>query len=241
MRSKGLEPSFPLRSQHLKLMRLPIPPRPPEAHNIEFYFLPMQQFYLRPGWQKNISVSVGATIEICENSVSVDFGIREPKSCFCQSKEKDGTAVCEDSCVEVFLRMMDNSNEYANFEFNSKGVCYAARGKDRENRTELSKEEYAQIKRKPSGVSIEKDFYRWNLSIEIPLALLGVKNLKVFQLDGNLYKCADKATEPHWLCAFPINTPNPDFHRPECFSCLNPNLFGSSADDSIFSRIRDRD
>jgi len=202
----------------------------------------MQQFYLRPGWQKNLSVSVGATIEICEHSVMIDFGVKEPKSCFCQSKEKDGEAVCEDSCVEVFLRMMDNNNEYANFEFNSKGVCYAARGKDRENRTEFTKEEYAQVIRKSSGISMEQDFYRWNLSVEIPIALLGAKaNVKLFQLDGNLYKCADKATEPHWLSAFPIKTPNPDFHRPEAFSCLNPNMFGgSSSDDSIFSRIRER-
>jgi len=200
----------------------------------------MQQFYLRAGWQKNISVSVGATVEISANSITVDFGVREPQNCFCQNKEKDGTAVCEDSCVEVFLRMMDNSNEYANFEFNSKGVCYAARGKDRENRRELSAEEYAQIVRKPSGVSVENDFFRWNLSVEIPLSLLGIKNVKIFQLDGNLYKCADMAAVPHWLSAFPVNTPKPDFHRPEFFSCLNPKSFGSP-DDMIFSRIRDRD
>jgi len=201
----------------------------------------MQQFYLKHGWQKAPSVSVGATVEICEHSVTVDFGVREAKNCFCQNKEQDGEAVWEDSCVEVFLRTLDKSNGYANFEFNSKGVCYAACGKDRENRTELSKDEYAQIIRKPSGISIDKDFYRWNLSIEIPLVLLGAKgNINVFQLDGNLYKCADLAVEPHWLSAFPVNTPKPDFHRPEFFSCLNPNFFGSPSAEINFSRIRDR-
>ncbi|MDR3000306.1 MAG: hypothetical protein LBU89_03485 [Fibromonadaceae bacterium] len=178
-------------------------------------------FSLKPRWNQTLSVSVGAAIEACEGFVVVDFGVKETAGCFCQNKEQDGEAVWQDSCVEVFLRMLDRSNEYANFEFNSKGVCYAAHGKDRQNRTELSKDEYAQIIRKPSGVSIDKDFYRWSLSVQIPFTLLGVgKNFNVYRLDGNLYKCADHAAEPHYLSAFPINTPNPDFHRPEFFDCL---------------------
>ncbi|MCL2206759.1 MAG: carbohydrate-binding family 9-like protein [Fibromonadales bacterium] len=182
----------------------------------------MQQFYLRHEWKRSPSVSVGATVEICGKSVVVDFGVREAQSCFCQKKELDGENVCEDSCVEVFLRMLDKSNSYANFEFNSKGVCYAARGKDRKNRKQISKEEYAQIIRKPSGITMDNHFYRWNLSVEIPFSLLGAdQSLNVFQLDGNLYKCADLAEEPHWLSAFPIKTPKPDFHRPEFFCCLN--------------------
>jgi hypothetical protein len=178
----------------------------------------MQVIYLKSRWNKTVPVSVGASVEVNEASITVDFAVKEASNCFCQSKEQDGEAVWQDSCVEVFLRMLDTSHEYANFEFNSKGVCYAARGKDRENRTELSKSEYAQIIRKPSGVSIEGGFYRWALSVQIPFALLGVtENRKIFQLEGNLYKCADLAAEPHYLSAFPVNTPKPDFHQPDFF------------------------
>jgi hypothetical protein len=112
---------------------------------------------------------------------------------------------------------------YANFEFNSSGVCYAARGKDRQNRIELSKDEYSQIIRRPSGIVEDGHFYRWNLSVQIPDALLGGikgKDLRKIEIEGNLYKCADLAVEPHYLSAFPVNTPEPDFHRPEYFSPL---------------------
>ncbi|MCL2100803.1 MAG: carbohydrate-binding family 9-like protein [Fibromonadales bacterium] len=187
----------------------------------------MQTFYLKPLWNKTVSVSVGASVEVCENFIAIDFAVKEPVKCFCQSKEQDGEAVWEDSCVEVFLEML-NAGGYANFEFNSKGVCYAARGKDRQNRTELSKSEYAAITRKPSRITTENDFYRWTLSVQIPIALLGAGG-NASQIEGNLCKCADLAAEPHYLAAFPINTKTPDFHRPEFFQSLGKKIVENDA------------
>lgn len=183
----------------------------------------MQIFSLKHSWNKIASVSVGASVEICETFIAVDFAVKETSSCFYQSKGQDGEAVWEDSCVEIFLRMLDRSGRYVNFEFNSKGACYAERGKDRQNRTELSKDEYMSIIRKPSKVSTEAGFLRWMLSVQIPRKLLGVESndLRNCQIEGNIYKCADLAEEPHWLSAFPINTTEPDFHRPEFFRDLN--------------------
>jgi hypothetical protein len=181
----------------------------------------MRIFSLKTRWGKILPVAVGASVEVLEDSIEVDFSVREPRDCFCQRKEQDGEAVWEDSCVEVFLSMLGPG--YANFEFNSKGVCYAARGKDRQNRTELSKNEYSQIIRRPSGIVEEGYFYRWNLSVQIPDVLLGGgkgQDLRNVEIEGNLYKCADLAAEPHYLSAFPINTLEPDFHRPEFFSPL---------------------
>jgi hypothetical protein len=183
----------------------------------------MQVFPLKHKWNKIVSVSVGASVEICETFIAVDFAVREPPNCFRQSKEIDGEAVCEDSCVEIFFSMFDRSGRYANFEFNSKGVCYAARGKDRQNRIELSKDEYMSITRKPSKVSTEGSFLRWTLSVQIPRELLGLEknDLRSCQIEGNIYKCADLAEEPHWISAFPIDTTEPDFHRPDFFKDLN--------------------
>jgi hypothetical protein len=180
-------------------------------------------FSLAPIWNKPAAVFVEASVEICENYIAVNFSVQESKTCFCQNKKQDGEPVWQDSCVEIFLKMLDGSEGYANFEFNSKGVCYAARGKDRQNRAQLSKSEYAQIIRKPSGVLKNEDFCKWMLYVQIPDVLLGAKgkNLMEFQLEGNLYKCADLAAEPHYLSAFPIHTPKPDFHRPEYFLPLH--------------------
>ena len=38
---------------------------------------------------------------------------------------------------------------------------------------------------------------------------------------GNLYKCADRAPEPAWGTWAPVDTPAPEFHRPECFGELH--------------------
>lgn len=166
-----------------------------------------------------LPVSVGVSFEVCENFANVDFAVKEPPDYFCQNKEKDGEAVWEDSCVEVFLKTLDRSGCYANFEFNSKGVCYAARGKDRQNRVELAESEYAQIIRKASGVSKDGDFLRWTLAVQVPRELLLTEDdLRTCLLSGNIYKCADLAAKPHWLSLFPIETPAPDFHRPEFFN-----------------------
>jgi hypothetical protein len=183
----------------------------------------MQTFSLKPRWGKTVSVSAGASVEVCETFVSVDFAVREKPCCFCQNKTQDGEAVWEDSCVEIFMYMFDKSARYANFEFNSAGVCYAARGKGRQDREEISKDEYAKIIRKPGGIQKDGEFLRWMLSVEIPRELLGLEHgdLQVFQVEGNLCKCADLADEPHWLTAFPINTDKPDFHAPKFFGNLN--------------------
>jgi hypothetical protein len=177
----------------------------------------MRVFSLEHRWNKIVSVSVGVAVDICEDYITADFAVKEVPECFCQSKEQDGEAVCQDSCVEIFLKIPGKAG-YTNFEFNSKGVCYAARGQDRENREEFSRSEYAQIIRGASGIRKDGNFYRWTLSVQIPKVLLAVRaDLRILQVEGNLYKCADLAAEPHWLSAFPVNTPEPDFHRPECF------------------------
>jgi len=126
----------------------------------------MRVFSLEHRWGSVASVSTGASVDITEELITVDFAVREVPSCYCLSKEQDGEAVWEDSCVEVFLKL-PWVKEYLNFEFNAKGVCYGARGEKRESRKEFSKSEYAQIIRKPSGVLEDGKFYRWMLSVEI--------------------------------------------------------------------------
>ena len=37
----------------------------------------------------------------------------------------------------------------------------------------------------------------------------------------NIYKCGDGLKKPHFISLFPIDTPEPDFHRLESFSCAS--------------------
>lgn len=180
----------------------------------------MQTYILKPLWNSSNLIFVSANIDIKEDIIFVEFNVKEPIKCFCQNKEQDGEAVWQDSCVEIFLKMF-NASCYANFEFNSKGICYCACGESRQARTEISKEEYSYIKRIADKIVIEDDCCKWSLSVQIPLFLLGVpKDFKQFKLEGNLYKCADTAEEPNYLSAFPISTTKPDFHRPDYFCRL---------------------
>ena len=37
---------------------------------------------------------------------------------------------------------------------------------------------------------------------------------------GNIYKCGDLLPQPHFVTLFPIQAPQPDYHRPEFFQPL---------------------
>jgi hypothetical protein len=63
----------------------------------------------------------------------------------------------------------------------------------------------------------------WKAWIKIPYELLGtdLKGLKEQGFKCNFYKCGDHLSKPHHLSWKPIETPEPDFHRPEFFKTLH--------------------
>ena len=75
------------------------------------------------------------------------------------------------------------------------------------------------MERKP--VEINGKIFEWTVAIFIPFGLIGVdpENLPA-SLRGNFYKCGDLTAHPHFLSWNPINTPKPDFHRPDFFGEL---------------------
>ena len=139
---------------------------------------------------------------------------------------EDNSPVHRDSCVEFFIAPGDGT--YFNFEFNPRGVAYAARGRRRENSKPLSIEEVALIRRfsslegkplPPQGCSGS-----WTLTIVIPLTLFSGTSLeqpggKSFR--ANFYKCGDETIQPHFITWNHVGTKEPDFHRPEYFGCLD--------------------
>lgn len=135
---------------------------------------------------------------------------------------ENNSSVHQDSCVEFFV-CPDGRLPYYNFEFNCIGTIHAARRTDRHNGTPLSDEELLQVKRYPScGTRPFEELegmFTWNLLVAIPLSLIGLKyEGKSLAMKGNFYKCADLTTTPHFLSWAPIDTPQPDFHRPEFFA-----------------------
>ncbi|MDE6156797.1 MAG: hypothetical protein K2F78_01490 [Muribaculaceae bacterium] len=133
----------------------------------------------------------------------------------------DQSAVSEDSCVEVFLQPKPDG-EYWNFEFNCIGAINASHRLTRPEPVRLCSTELASVKRYPTCGTKPfcevEGFFTWNLLVVIPLGLIGIENAAPgTMLRGNFYKCASAASQPHFLSWNPIETPTPDFHRPEFF------------------------
>lgn len=133
----------------------------------------------------------------------------------------DNSPVYQDSCVEFFMRKTCEK-EYMNFEFNCIGVCDAARRQSREIKASLSQEEYSLIRRH-STIEFKsfgeiKGVHSWELVVAIPFLLMGLDpgNLPE-KIAGNFYKCADETEAKHYVSWNPIETKEPDFHRPEFF------------------------
>ena len=137
------------------------------------------------------------------------------------TKTEPKTAVCEDSCVEMFVSLGEG-HPYFNLELNCIGTMLAAHRLERPAKTPLTAEQIALVVRRTSlgGSPIEKaEGGAWWLEMEVPFALLGAEGTPN-TLRANLYKCGDKLRTPHYLSWSPIEAAKPDFHRPEQFGTL---------------------
>ena len=138
----------------------------------------------------------------------------------------DNEAVCKDSCVEFFVMPADDGIYY-NFEFNCTGTCLLAARAARNSREAASHDVMSQIRRKPGlgkhPFDERKQETEWDIVLAIPYACLfkhpdfspAGKTVR-----ANFYKCGDGLTVPHYVTWNPIETENPDFHRPDFFGTV---------------------
>jgi hypothetical protein len=135
--------------------------------------------------------------------------------------------VWKDSCVEIFLH--PPGNFYLNFEFNCGGAlrCSANSIDGTEEPEFLSRRQKDRIQiyhSLPSIIDTEiPDATRWMLEFAIPKEAIEECLGRPLGFSGttwrgNLYKCADESSHPHWLSWAPVAELN--FHRPDCFGKL---------------------
>ncbi len=134
--------------------------------------------------------------------------------------------VYEDSCVEFFVSP-ENDGLYYNFEFNALGTCLLGSGHGRTDSKRADPEIISRIRRfssvGPEPVSERQGKFSWTLTVAIPFKVFFHHKVddpvgKSFRV--NFYKCGDKVKVPHYLTWNPVQTENPDFHRPEYFGLL---------------------
>jgi hypothetical protein len=131
--------------------------------------------------------------------------------------------VYKDSCVEFFISF-NQGNSYYNLEFNSKGVCLAGYGVNREERELLPVEVVELIKCFPICHPVYGDeTTRWELCLHIPVGVFcydQLPELSSKEASANFYKCGDDLALPHFLSWNQIDSDEPNFHLPEYFGKL---------------------
>jgi len=127
---------------------------------------------------------------------------------------EDNGDVWTDSCVEFFC---GDGEKYCNFEFSASGAMLAGSGTGRKDRIRFPNELLKSVKREVRILENNNHQSHWTLKAEFDLDDFGLTNRPLY---FNMYKCGDKLKSPHFVSAFLIDLPSPDFHRPEFFALL---------------------
>ena len=174
---------------------------------------------------------VSAKLLISDDALQIKFHIVD-KYIKSEVVEYNGP-VCTDSCAELFFAV--NKNGYFNIEINAGGTVHSSFIRDHERTADgfadfeyLALEDLQKIEvytTMPRVVFPEiTDKTVWELSYNVPLSVLkkyagdfsrGVGDV----WHGNLYKCADNTSRPHWLSYYPISE-GFNFHQPKYFGKL---------------------
>lgn len=175
-------------------------------------------------WIESFPYSPNATFHIARDETNLYIHFFVQGNSLRAKNTDDLSAVWTDSCVEFFMKKVDE-NIYQNFEFNCIGTCYAARRESRDNFTLLAESELQTIRRFPSieRVPFEEieGEYSWDLLVEIPFALMGLDGRDLPEkIEANFYKCADATAFRHYVSWNEIKTLKPDFHQTEFFGEL---------------------
>lgn len=126
-----------------------------------------------------------------------------------------------DSCVEWFVNFSpETSKSYFNFEVNANGVMNVAFRKNRQEFCSMTVEDIEQL-----NIQTTIAAEQWSVEYEVPFSLIekyfeGFERKDEVEVLTNFYKCGDETQFPHYGVWKKIDTPQPDYHRPEFFGKL---------------------
>lgn len=131
--------------------------------------------------------------------------------------------VWEDSCCELFVAPAPDGRYY-NLETNCAGHVLLCCGLDRSAREGIDSARLQTIGRWSSLGSAcfaeRPGPVAWQMALLVPVTAffrhdIGALSGQTWR--ANVYKCGDKLRRPHFVSWASIDTPEPDFHRPEFF------------------------
>jgi hypothetical protein len=132
------------------------------------------------------------------------------------TQTEQNSEVCLDSCMEFFFTPNTGDENYFNLEFNAASVSLFGIGKEREGRRD--------ILALSNGVSVATSLSApagWKAFVFVPFSVMekyfsAVEN----EMRANFCKCGDETRIEHYATWNKIETPEPDYHRPEYFGRL---------------------
>lgn len=189
----------------------------------------LQQTELYPiacnNWKAKFSYAPQCGFRIAYHAKELFIGFTVEEDCTMARIAEDNGEVWTDSCVEFFLALDDSG--YYNFEFNCIGKALLGFRKERPHAVHAPADVMHSIKRFPTlgkeNFEEKKIQGSWELTVALPVTALfrhQINSWKGLSPRINVYKCGDKLSKPHYLSWHPIDTPEPDFHIPRCFSAV---------------------
>jgi hypothetical protein len=140
--------------------------------------------------------------------------------------------VCEDSCVEIFLEPPGGGDGYFNLEMNCGGAFLLYHITDPRPHPERLLDSFGEVHPEatrlltirstlPPLIEPERaEPTDWSLIAAVPIAVLAsrVPSLRTYsgRWRGNLFKCGDKTSHPHWAAWSCIGS-ELRFHQPDRF------------------------
>jgi len=181
----------------------------------ELDFLPLNCHLWRDEYPTFYSSRV-AVCGILHTGIFICFDADEPSPRAVFTDRDD--PVWNDSCMEFFFQPFADDDRYINFEINPNGAYLCAVGSGRSDRVFLR-----EISACNPEVNASVSDSGWRAELIIPEQLISDVFGKPFSVSdtayirANFYKCGDLTPLPHYASLFPVDTPNPDYHRPEFF------------------------
>lgn len=124
----------------------------------------------------------------------------------------------EDSCLEFFLSPAEGDGRYMNIEMNPNACLCLGLGDGIERVRLLPERDWLrpEVRRGEAGWSLE-----YRVSFDLLRLLFPTFEFRAGgAMRGNLYKCGDLTENPHYLSWNPVESPTPNFHRPQDFGRL---------------------
>jgi len=197
-------------------------PRVMSSHNVEYHSLACVNWHDEYPYLPSVEVAMAH----CGDALFIHYRVSEQSVRAVALRDQD--AVWEDSCVEFFSQPNPDDGIYYNIECNCAGRLLLAAGASRSGRESApasvtdSISRWSSLGSSPFEERVEPT--EWQLALVVPAKVYFRHDVGTFaglHIRGNVYKCGDRLTVPHFVSLFPIGTPSPDFHRPECFDTID--------------------